>query len=93
MSSPAQCHPGQTRQFQAFSGVTVRPSYCAAVSFLSCCTNEPYEYVLPCKSPIRQKRPNFRIPYFRPIHIPSLHSAVRDACSPHFPSPLAQPDK
>jgi len=38
------------------------------------------------KKPIHQKRPNFRIPYFRPSMCRTLHSAARGAC-PHRPLP------
>ena len=42
------------------------------------------------QTPIRQERPTVRIPYFRPLQMPPMHSAARGACpsSPPFPSPL-----
>ena len=43
------------------------------------------------QTPIRQKRPNFRIPYFFPSKCRPLHSAARGGCpslSPPFPPPL-----
>jgi len=40
------------------------------------------------QTPIRQKQPNFRIPYFRPSKCRLLHSAARGAC-PSSPPPAA----
>ena len=39
-----------------------------------------------CRTPIRQKNPNVRIPYFRPSKCRPLHSAARDACPLRPPS-------
>jgi len=52
----------------------------------------PAESILQCKRQFAlQKRPNFRIPYFRRCKCRPLHSAARGACSPSpppFPPPL-----
>jgi len=58
----------------------------AAHTFYTClCWNK-------AMSPIRQKRPNFRSPYFCSSKCRPLHSSARADVPPPFPPPLFMPD-